>query len=165
MRVCCSDHWLYSPEGQGDVSAAHDGRRRCQEEGCPKAAAIGGTQFCRTHADGGRCEEKGCTKHDLDGTVHRIKATKIPDPKPDPVTPAWSVSSYPSRHLCSIAAEPQQRPVLVRIWVPASVGANHDGMSLGTELPREPAPTEDDGAISPRSPASTRFKSPRERQK
>ena len=41
---------------------AHGGGKRCQHEGCSKAAAVGGTQRCSAHGGGKRCQKPGCTK-------------------------------------------------------------------------------------------------------
>ena len=40
----------------------HGGGRRCQHEGCLKAAQPGGTPHCRAHGGGRRCKEEDCTK-------------------------------------------------------------------------------------------------------
>jgi hypothetical protein len=40
----------------------HGGGRRCQEEGCIKAAVTGGTPFCQAHGGGRRCQQEGCSK-------------------------------------------------------------------------------------------------------
>jgi hypothetical protein len=52
--------------------SAHGGGRRCQHEGCLKAAVTGGTphckaqgggtQHCQAHRGGRRCQQEGCSK-------------------------------------------------------------------------------------------------------
>jgi hypothetical protein len=48
---------------------AHGGGRRCQHEGCTKAAATGGTPHCQAHGGGKRCQQDGCTKPVARGSV------------------------------------------------------------------------------------------------
>jgi hypothetical protein len=40
---------------------AHGGGRRCQEEGCSKSAATGGMLCCTAHGGGKRCQQEDCT--------------------------------------------------------------------------------------------------------
>jgi hypothetical protein len=42
--------------------SAHGGRKRCQHDGCTKAAARSGTPHCQAHGGGKRCQHDGCTK-------------------------------------------------------------------------------------------------------
>jgi hypothetical protein len=55
-------------DGGTQQCKAHGGGRRCQHEGCTKAAATGGTQRCIAHGGGKRCQHEGCSKGAEGGT-------------------------------------------------------------------------------------------------
>jgi hypothetical protein len=46
------------------------GRRQCEQQGCTKRAADGGTPFCIAHGGGKRCQEEGCLKSAQGDTGH-----------------------------------------------------------------------------------------------
>jgi hypothetical protein len=71
-RRCQEEGCLKAAEGDTDRCKAHGGGKRCQEEGCPKAAQ-GATHHCIAHGGGRRCQEEGCLKAARGGT-QRCKA-------------------------------------------------------------------------------------------
>ena len=48
--------------GSTGYCTGHGGGKRCQQEGCLKAAQSGGTPHCLAHGGGKRCQQEGCTK-------------------------------------------------------------------------------------------------------
>ena len=57
--------------GSTGYCTGHGGGKRCQQEGCLKAAHSGGTPHCIAHGGGRRCQQEGCTKAAASGgTTH-----------------------------------------------------------------------------------------------
>ena len=46
------------------------GKRQCELAGCTKQAASGGTPHCKAHGGGKRCQHEGCSKAARPGTPH-----------------------------------------------------------------------------------------------
>jgi hypothetical protein len=51
-----------SAGGGTGYCVAHGGGKRCQHEGCSKSAVTGGTPHCIAHGGGRRCQEESCSK-------------------------------------------------------------------------------------------------------